>query len=516
MNKKRFILLLLCFCLILPVMVSCKDDDDDDRDHDFIYDYDDSSREKAMDSVPEGYDLKGQTVGIFYADHVGETVIGREDMEGERHLVYSKIYERNAIVEDRLNVDLEFIPSQTAYWADVTTVLKNYFQTADGSIEVVMSTANTIVATNLVNYFWSVNDSYYIDLEEDWWYEDAIMETSVDGQEMRVLYGDINIGAYGNAGTIYYNKDLYEQYLAGGKGRDYLYQLVLEGKWTLDYYYQLTKKSHIELGEDGIQDDIMGFVLKRAGEPLHYLPIACGVEYYTRDPDTGMPTITLMNGINQSKALDIFDQLNKLVHQNPGHDGSLLGKMGAELEYPKSFEKNDYVFHMGTLLDAMSDDMREMQSDYGMLPYPKYDAEQTEYISFMNSGTTLVGIPRTVTEDRMIEEVSAVVECLASESYRYVSVAFFETALKGVYSRDDMDSQMIDIIMAQHETIPSKLTKNFLYEYADCLKGVGTIFMRLIVYGNGNTTMKSNYDEIIDAEKVKIQQLYQNYKEGVV
>ena len=513
MKKRRFILLLLCFCLILPVMASCKDDDDDD-DHDFVYDYDDSSREKAMDSVPEGYDLNGQTVGIFYASHVEETVIGRDGMEDDRHLVYSKIYERNATVEDRLNVDLEFIPSQTTYWGDVTTVLKNYFQSADGSIEVVMSTNNTIVQNKLFNYFWSVNDSYYIDLEEEWWYEDAIMETSVDGYEMRLLYGDINIGAYGNAGTIYYNKDLYEQYLANGNGRDYLYQVVLEGKWTLDYYYQLTKKSHIELGEEGTHDDIMGFVLVRYGEPINYLTIGCGIEQYRRDSSTGMPVVTLLEGTNQDKALDVFDQIYKLVHQNPGHDKSLLGNIDAEVNFPRNFTKNDYIFSMGTLLSAMNDDMREMQSDYGMLPYPKYDAEQTEYISFMNGGTTLIGIPRTVSEDRMLEEVSAVVECLASESYRYVSVAFFETALKGVYSRDDMDSQMIDIIMAQHETIPSKLTKDFLYEYATSLMSIGHLYYQLI--RQGKTSFKAEYDSRKVAENNLIKQLYQDYRDGVI
>ena len=513
MKKRRFILLLLCFCLILPVMASCKDDDDDD-DHDFVYDYDDSSREKAMDSVPEGYDLNGQTVGIFYASHVEETVIGRDGMEDDRHLVYSKIYERNATVEDRLNVDLEFIPSQTTYWGDVTTVLKNYFQSADGSIEVVMSTNNTIVQNKLFNYFWSVNDSYYIDLEEEWWYEDAIMETSVDGYEMRLLYGDININAYGNAGTIYYNKDLYEQYLAGGNGRDYLYQVVLEGKWTLDYYYQLTKKSHIELGEEGTHDDIMGFILMRHGEPLHYLPVACGIDYYTRDTETGMPNVNLMDGVNQSKALDVFEQMYKLIHQNEGFDKSLLGKIGAEEGFPRSFTKNDYIFNMGSLIGAMNDEMREMQSDYGILPYPKYDEAQAEYRTFMANGTVLVGIPRTVSEDRMLEEVSAVVECLASESYRYVSVAFFETALKGVYSRDDMDSQMIDIIMAQHETVPSILTKNFLYEYSSSLKGVGTLFQRLI--RDSKNSFKGEYDGIIEAERNLIKTLFQEYKDGVI
>lgn len=514
MKKRRFVLLLLCFCLILPFMVSCKDDDDDD-DSGFIYDYDDSSREKAKDSVPEGYDLDGESVGIYYASYIEKTVIGGgNNIEDDRHIVYSKIYERNSTVEARLNAELNFIPSQTPDRVKISGELKNYFQTADGTIDIVMSTNNTIVQKNLSNYFWSINDSYYIDLDEDWWYKDAIMETSVDGYEMRLLYGDININVYGNAGTIFYNKDLYEQYLANGKGRDYLYQVVLDGKWTLDYYYQLTRKSHIELGEEGTHDDIMGFLLTRHGGPMVPLSVSCGIDYYKRDEATGLPVVNFMDGVNQSKSLDVFDRMYKLVHENPGCDAHLLGNIGAEEGFQRSFTKGNYIFSMGNLIEAMNDDMRDMQSDYGILPYPKYDEAQTEYRSFMSNGTVLVGIPRTVSEDRMLDEISAVVECLASESYRHVSVAFFETALKGVYSRNDMDSQMIDIIMAQHETIPSILTKNFLYEYSESLNDIGTIFRDLVRDRSKN--FQSTYDGKITSVQSRIRKLFQDYQDGIV
>ena len=69
----------------------------------------------------------------------------------------------------------------------------------------------------MFNYFHNINDSEYIDTGERWWYEDAIMEMSVDNYNYRFLYGDIFIDDLGRAGTIFYNKSLYEQYISTNK-----------------------------------------------------------------------------------------------------------------------------------------------------------------------------------------------------------------------------------------------------------------------------------------------------------
>jgi hypothetical protein len=158
--------------------------------------------------------------------------------------------------------------------------------------------------------------------------------------------------------------------------------------------------------------------------------------------------------------------------------------------------------------------MREMEDDYGLIPFPKYDIEQEEYISFMANGTVLVGIPLIVSEDDMASPISAIIECMCSEAYRSVSVTYFDTALKGAYSRDPQSAQMIDIIMGLHPTIKSKLTKNLVYEYSSSLSGVGSIFSALARTKSKN--FASKYASLIDAENAAMRILFQKYQSGEI
>ena len=521
MKKTKFLLLLLCFCMILPVLAACGGGDDGDTGHDgFVYDYDDSCREKAIDSVPEGYQLYGRTVGLFYAQHIEASVIGMDQFLEDYDLVYSKVFERNKMVEMRLNTHIKMIPSATTYWGDVTTVLRQKIIAGDDETEIVMSTNNTIVQNKLFNYFYDISGtgeydaSEFIDLSENWWYEDAIMETSVDGYSLRLLYGDINMSTYGNAGAIYYNKRLYDSGLSEGKGRDYLYEVVLDGKWTFDMLYKLTKDSHRELGPAGPDGDQFGYLFTRHGEALHYIPVGMGITYYTRDA-MNMPVINLLDNVNMTKSYKVAEMMYNFMWENPGFDDRMYQKLnGEEANFPYSFANADYVFQLGTIGNALGDAMREMEDDYGLIPFPKYDYDQEEYVSFMANGTVLVGMPVIVSEDDMATTLSAVIECMCSEAYRSVSITYFDTALKGAYSRDPESAQMIDIIMGQHPTIKSKLTKNLVYEYSWSLAGVGRIYQSLCSTKDKN--FKSKYDSIIGAENAAMRILFQKYQSGEI
>ena len=521
MKKTRFILLLLCFCMVLPILVSCGGGDDEGTGHDeWIYPYDDSCRELAIDSVPEGYVLNGREVGIFYAAHCEKDVIGMDSMIEEYDLVYSKVYERNLLVQRRLDVRLDMISSATTYWGDVTDVLRTKIIAGDEKTQIVMSTNNTIIQNKIFNYFYDISGSgeheasEFIDLTEDWWYEDAIMETCVDGYSIRLLYGDINMSTYGCAGAIFYNKTLYETYLAEGKDRDYLYEVVLEGNWTFDMLYKLTKASRIERGAAGPDDDQFGYMYTRYAEQLHYMPIAMGITYYTRD-SRNMPIVSLTDPVNAPKTLKVAEMMYNFMWENPGFDDRIYMKLnGEETTWPYSFSNGDYVFSLGTIGGALGESMREMEDDYGLIPFPKYDTTQEEYISFMANGTVITGMPITVSEEDMVGPLSAIIECLCSEAYRSVSITYFDTALKGAYSRDPQSAEMIDIIMGQHPDIKSKLTKNLVYEYNSSLAGIGSIFQSLCHSKSKN--FSSTYESKIDAENAAMRILYQKYQSGEI
>lgn len=494
--------------MVFSVLASCADKSDgkDDRDGWGDYEYDDLTRETAADMVyylnPDGYSLNGQKIGIIYPGHIEDMVIGDDET---LDIVYTRIYERNLKVEDRLNCDLVFYHSGTEAWSDYPGVLTKAFSTQDTTYDIITATNNCIIQEKLFHNFYDLNDATYIDIEEPWYYTDAIMELSADDYHYRFIYGDILIGALSNAGAIFYNKDLYSQYLRPGADKDELYQTVLDGEWTFEKLYVLTSESHFFKGDE--LREIYGYSLFRHAEPIHYFAAGCEVEYYTRD-SRGFPQIT----INNQRSIDFTNKLYNFIYNNEGAWLFYPNQIGQEVGHEADFANNKVIFSFGTLSNCLSPIMRAMQSDFGLLPYPKWDADQDEYVSFIANGSTLVGISRYVNYDRAMGTVSAVIEAMASEGYRSVALAFYESALQTAYVRDDYASQMVDIIAGKHATVKSSLKTNFLYEYGSSCGSIGSIFSSIMSEGKtGNPKFVSKYESIIGKAEAGLHDLINDF-----
>ena len=500
MKKVRFILILLCFCMLLPI-AACGKNNQTVVDTGNKYIYDDLTRETAADNIPEGYDLENQTIGIAYATSSEMSVLGDSETTD---IVYSKIYERNLSVQERLNVKLDFMCLNDTGWKDAAEKMRREIQTMSTVWEIVFTNNNTVLATSSFNYFHNLNDLNYVNIEDRWWATDAILELSVDTYNYRFLYGDISINSFGWAGALYYNKDLYDQYINPGNP-DELYYKVLNGTWTYDEFTRLVKKMHIEKGGDGA-NDLYGFVPVN-GQEIFWLQAGVGLKGYERN-DYGMPVFNMKS----DKAVDFANMLYELYFEN---DGTLSWwPKGSNPGAMSMFTNGRTLFFLRGVNTMMDATMREMKSDFGILPYPKWDEAQDEYVSFIHDSSAVVCCPVSADIDHINEEVSAVLEALASESYRKVYTAYYESALKAAYNRDDLSAQMLDIITGQHQTVKSVLINNFVYSYAANLQYINSIFYNLIKKTSKNFV--SEYDAVLGAAETALSDLIKQYKDGKI
>jgi hypothetical protein len=97
------------------------------------------------------------------------------------------------------------------------------------------------------------------------------------------------------------------------------------------------------------------------------------------------------------------------------------------------FFESDF-YHIQTL--------REMESDFGVLPFPKYNEQQENYRTNVIFFDT-TSVPITVTDT---DRSSIVIEALTAESARSVIPAYYEVSLKTKYSRDNESQEMLDLI----------------------------------------------------------------------
>ena len=86
---------------------------------------------------------------------------------------------------------------------------------------------------------------------------------------------------------------------------------------------------------------------------------------------------------------------------------------------------------------------RAMETNFGILPLPKYDESQKEYNSMVSIGcANSIAIPTTANAERS----GAVIEALSAESYYTLTPAYYDIVLKTKNARDDASSEMLDII----------------------------------------------------------------------
>ena len=97
------------------------------------------------------------------------------------------------------------------------------------------------------------------------------------------------------------------------------------------------------------------------------------------------------------------------------------------------------------IIELESSVMRNTNQQYGVIPMPKYDENQKEYRTFLHDQFSVVTIPTTVKDERL-DMVSAVVEAMASASYRFVRPVYYEETLRTKIAQDPQSAYMMDII----------------------------------------------------------------------
>ena len=90
--------------------------------------------------------------------------------------------------------------------------------------------------------------------------------------------------------------------------------------------------------------------------------------------------------------------------------------------------------------------LREMESEYTMLPYPKWDEAQEGYYTNADDKFSVFCLPKPSYNN--LEFISCIFEALCAESYKTVYPAYYDQALKGKYSTDATTAEMVDLVMA--------------------------------------------------------------------
>ena len=197
--------------------------------------------------------------------------------------------------------------------------------------------------------------------------------------------------------------------------------------------------------------------------------------------------------------MTFVEKLYKLYFEDAGFEKTISD---AEIDtiMVNGFKDNSHLFMPSWFY--LSAYLRDMESDFGIIPYPKLDENQKEYKSLVHNGTTMFCVPITISAERA-DFIGAVLEEMAVGAYRRITPAYFDTALKEKYSRDNTSSRMLEMIYANTYT-------NFGYCYSANLSEIGKL--RYFVK-NRSKDFASWYAENEKAAQEGLQDLIAHYLE---
>ena len=209
----------------------------------------------------------------------------------------------------------------------------------------------------------------------------------------------------------------------------------------LDFDQPWWSDSLIEMSQ-GVYSDLDGDGKKSTGDRFGtVLPYIYIDAFYF---SSGLNTTDIVKGVPQISADYSGERVQNLLEY-------LCGQMhNTDDNYlaPDTIDERNTFMHGNTLfgihnLNFAKGNLRDVNFDYGILPMPKYDEAQSEYCTITGFPYSLYSIPLDAPDADMS---SAVLEAMASASYREVSPALFEVAMKVKYTTDDDSARMYDLI----------------------------------------------------------------------
>ncbi len=434
------------------------------------------------DNLPEK-DYNGAEFNITINTYC-ETGYHAEEQTGD--VLSDAIYNRNKAVEDRFNVKLNFISE--AYSA-FTTTIQNSVLAGDDEYQLLahhnMSANTWVMSEILVNW----NEVPHVDFSKPWWSASNTNELQHDGVVLLAV-GDFALTTIGRTYAFYYDK-----VLAANYNLPDMYALVNEGKWTLDKLSELSKDVYDDRNMNGDSDfaDMHGFSLG-TGSDVGSFMFTSGVKIV----EDGKVAI------NVERMSDLLTKLMTLTRVNEGTFYDLSYKNASGNHQYAGVEKmaeGRTLFATGMIESGIN--YLRNANDYGIIPHPKFDEAQSDYITVVDGGYSSLAIPKTVQD---LEMSGLIAEALCAETRREVIPDYMEVALKLKGARDEESIAMIDFILERR-------VFDFGFAY-DAWKGFGFSLEELVREENENfASYYASKVESVTAHYESVMEIFESYGE---
>jgi len=392
------------------------------------------------------------------------------DVEGQNgDILDDAIYTRNRYIEEKYNVVLK----ETAIedFMQLSPRFKRSVTSGSDDFDICLQIDRYGYDLAVEGYALSADKLPYMDLTRPWYRHD-LNDTFSVGNKHFIAYSDECLHIYEGSMIMSFNKRL-----VSDLGIESPYNLVKNNAWTYDKFFDLCRSAVYDIDGDGIMTDADLYgVVCQDDQLLANFWICAGYQTVVKDPD-GMLALNTANenfyNILEKARENLFggiklyfDARNDKV-DNFKPRNAQDGVRDISLQ---QFENNLALFHATSI--GRIPHMRAMETDFGIVPFPKADGKQARYYTRVSGGWFKMVPSHTLDPER----TSIILEAVAAESRKTVLPAFKDINLRTKLARDDESAEMLDIIF-----------DNIVADLGDMmfLDSIGSLFT-MEIRGQGN------------------------------
>ncbi|MBQ4326820.1 MAG: extracellular solute-binding protein [Clostridia bacterium] len=333
---------------------------------------------------------------------------------------------RNVIAQEKFNIR---IIEETQPFEELASYAQTLIQSGDQVYDAMYIGCTDLTPLISENLFVDLLEVPLLNIDKVWWDQQFIQRNIVEDQ-LFYTTSDLNLMAFDSVWAMYFNEDMMQDL-----GLEFPYELVLDGKWTMEELNKYAKAAADLNGDSSFEYDASGLAtygeVSVAGIENQRL-YSLGAEYVERNY-MGRYEFTAHENEN------FWDAWVALSTYFGTIDGRFL--YGGEDDFLEIFANRRALFLSAELKYAPI--ICDTKNAFGLLPQPKYDEEQDSYESSVGGNVLSFCIPAT---NKELARTGLIVDYLTYESYRSILPRYYDTHTGYKALTRDESCQCLEII----------------------------------------------------------------------
>ncbi len=436
-----------------------------------------AARMEVSDELPEKT-FEGNTFAII-GDDGSENYYLSEELSGEP--VNDAIYERNTEISERFDVKIDAIVYPEA---NITGQAQTAVAAGDDAYQLVSGHIIYLGMSATGDYMYNWYDLPYVNFDQPWWSDSTVTDLKYKDKAF-VAIGDFAMTALAQTYCMFYNKNLAESLNIPD-----MYDIVNEGKWTMDKMYEFSDGVYTDINGDGKRDvgDMYALSTDCKSNANAYL-WALGKKIATQQEDG-----TYLLDYYDEKLVAVVERLYNLYYETDyTYFNTTEHGIGQTV-----FKLGNNLFTNG-LIDWANSSLREVEFDYGIIPYPKWDEAQENYYTSVDGGHDGLAVLKSIQNPEFVGIIS---EALCAESWKRVVPAYYDVSLKFKGARDEQSIAMLD-----------KIVDSRIFDFGYVYGGWGCVFWIQYLLEGASKDITSYHAKNFKAFDKSMEKVFESFDE---